>query len=77
MVLVKIEPKEAVRFIKLRQSIPHSWDTAGTEEGSDEGGLHVCASFKAYVLSFIGAEQESDVTALFSAHRWENIWEKV
>lgn len=45
MVLVKIEPKEAVRFIKLRQSIPHSWDTAGTEEGSDEGGLHVCAFF--------------------------------
>lgn len=56
MVLVKIEPKEAVCFIKLRQSIPHSWDTAGTEEGSNEGGLHVCAFFKAYVLSFIGAE---------------------
>lgn len=43
MVLVKIEPKEAVRFIKLRQSIPHSWDMEGTKEGSDEGGLHVCA----------------------------------
>lgn len=35
MVLVKIEPKEAVRFIKLRQSFPHSWDMGGTEEGED------------------------------------------
>lgn len=44
MVLVKIEPKEAVRFIKLRQSFPHSWDMGGTEEGSHEGGsTYVCA----------------------------------
>lgn len=35
MVLVKIEPKEAVRFIKLRQSFPHSWDMGGTEEGEE------------------------------------------
>lgn len=45
MVLVKIEPKEAVRFIKLRQSFPHSWDMGGTEEGSHEGGgeyIRVC-----------------------------------
>lgn len=35
MVLVKIEPKEAVRFIKLRQSFPHSWDIGGIEEGEE------------------------------------------
>lgn len=51
MVLVKIEPKEAVCFIKLRQSIPHSGDTVGNEEGS-EGGLHVCASLK-HTLHYI------------------------
>lgn len=46
MVLVKIEPKEAVRFIKLRQSFPHSWDMGGTEEGKErcsyEGGVYMC-----------------------------------
>lgn len=42
MVLVKIEPKEALCFIKLRQSIPHSWDMVGNEVGSEEGGVHVC-----------------------------------
>lgn len=45
MVLVKIEPKEALCFIKLRQSIPHSWDMVGNEvgsEGVDGGVLHVC-----------------------------------
>lgn len=54
MVLVKIEPKEAVRFMKLRQSIPHSWDTAGTEEGSGEEG-RVWFS-KAYMFFFIGSQ---------------------
>lgn len=43
MVLVKIEPKEAVCFIKLRQSFPHSWDMGGTEEGSYEGSGHMWA----------------------------------
>lgn len=43
MVLVKIEPKEAVCFIKLRQSFPHSWDMGGTEKGSYEGGGHMWA----------------------------------
>lgn len=38
MVLVKIEPKEAVRFIKLRQSFPHSWDMGGTSKGEDDDG---------------------------------------
>lgn len=42
MVLVKIEPKEAVCFIKLRQSIPHSGDTVGNEEGSEGGGGYMC-----------------------------------
>lgn len=48
MVLVKIEPKEAVRFIKLRQSFPHSWDMGGTEEGEEgygaalRGSMCVC-----------------------------------
>lgn len=50
MVLVKIEPKEAVRFIKLRQSIPHSRDVAGTEEGSMN---YVCAFFFFFFLAYM------------------------
>lgn len=52
MVLVKIEPKEAVRVIKLRQSFPHSWDMGGTEEGSrGGGGESICVCF--YVSVFM------------------------
>lgn len=41
MVLVKIEPKEAVSFIKLRQSFPHSWDVGGNEEGCRAAGTQL------------------------------------
>ena len=38
MVLVKIEPKGAVRFITLRQSFPHSWDKE-SNIGGEVGGV--------------------------------------
>lgn len=52
MVLVKIEPKEAVCFIKLRQSFPHSWDMGGTEEGSYEGGGRMWAFMCVFINIF-------------------------
>lgn len=58
MVLVKIEPKEALCFIKLRQSIPHSWDMVGNEVGS-EGGVMCVWFFTAYMGFFTGVEYDS------------------
>lgn len=63
MVLVKIEPKEAVLFIKLKQSFLHSWDMGGTEEGSYEVGvytvcLRLCICVCVYMHFLTVVEQE-------------------
>lgn len=68
MVLVKIEPKEALCFIKLRQSIPHSWDMVGNEVGSEWGGGHVCV-----ILYNIHALQEESKNHTNNLNKYVNM----